>query len=142
MRANPPFGGQTGVVSRIINSDAPILCGDGVARLCHWACDLSGRFASTARRVREPSPWRHTRGDANRGTQSAESPLVEERTVLRSVEAPTACGWEGPCDRAERAGKHARGRIGRRPWTPHAKASVRSEETRNLELPFGESHQG
>jgi len=58
----------------------------------------------------EPSPRRNTQADANRGTQSAEYPTVEARTGIRAVEAPVASGWEGPFDRAVRAGKHVRSR--------------------------------
>ncbi len=52
---------------------------------------------------------------------------------------PAACGEEGPIDRATRAANTSLVTTGRRPSTFHAKAYLRTEETRNLNIPFGES---
>jgi hypothetical protein len=111
MRDNPPTDSRTGVMCKIVKFGPLIPCCDGVPRLWHGVFDpRTLRVHSPPGKKAEPSPRRNTRGDANRGTQSAEYPTVEARTGIRAVETPGVSGWGGPIDRAVRVETHVRGR--------------------------------
>jgi len=87
-------------------------------------------------------PLRHVPAhgpDANGGTQQAEYPAVEGRTVFAPSKRPARPGGKAPL-----TGLYALERtplviIGRQPLTWDAKAYFATEDTRNLALPFGES---
>ena len=72
-------------------------------------------------------------------TQSAEYPTVERRTVFVALKRPARPGGE-----ARLTGLYALERtpsviIGRPPLNAPRESALEAEETRNLELPFGES---
>ncbi len=87
----------------------------------------------------DTSPRRNTSGDANRGTQSAEYPTVEGRTVFAPSKRPARPGGKAALTRLNALQSTPLVITGRRPPTWDAKAYFATEETCNLELPFGES---
>jgi len=85
------------------------------------------------------SPRRNGLADANRGTVRAEYPAVEGRAVFVPLKRRPRVGRKAPLTGLHALESTPLVTTRWRPSTFHAKASLRTEETRNLELPFGES---
>ena len=85
------------------------------------------------------NPRRNASGDANRGTVRAEYPTVERREGFVASKRRPCVGRKAPLTGLYALQSTSVLTTGRRPSTWDAKAYFATEETCNLELPFGES---
>lgn len=88
----------------------------------------------------DTSPRRTGLADANRGTVRAKYPAVEGRSVNVPKNPRPRVGRKAALTRLHALHSTPSVTIGRQPLTWDAKADFATEDTRNLELPFGESH--